>query len=252
MEVRDPGTAFYAQEIRENRPFSLVRYGGGEWLVILPNKPVHHPRHPAKTKAKSPIREIWTRPESRRIARESLLASPRHPRYWPGIWHQDALHRRGWWDAAKAWLEENNLHLLPWHSGWVWRRAVEQNQLHIVVDALVASPIRKVIVGPAYLAPIVNRIGAEHIETHLLLDPALDLDWLGDTIWMQASIYPTILCFSCAIVGKILIQRLFSDLGEDSFLIDFGGCWDGYCGVPSRGYHRPLTPERVAKVLGEP
>lgn len=243
-----PGVSWYAKKVQEGQPFSLVKYGGGEWLAIVPGLPEWRKRTSPNPKPISPVQKIWRSPEGKRALVEHFLATPRAENYYPAIFCQQGLKNRKWLPGIKTFLDKNGLDDLPWHDGNVWQDAVKEDRMNRMVIALRSQPLPVVLVGPDFLSLLEGYIPVEeHIETHMALDPNVDLEPLKEQV--LASPRPAIFCFSCSAVGKMLIQEFYPLLGQESFLIDFGSAWDGYCGHKSRGYHKSLTPERVKLAL---
>jgi len=47
-------------------------------------------------------------------------------------------------------------------------------------------------------------------------------------------------CFSASVVGKIIIDDLYTVIGNKCFMLDFGSLWDPYCGKLSRSNMREV------------
>jgi hypothetical protein len=248
IPVLSPGVGWYANKILKNDPFSLVRYGNGDWKLIVPNLPEWRKHRGPNPKPPSELRQMWESRLGRRAAQESFLLTPKDENYYPAVWQQPMCRSRGWLPHVKGFLSKNGLGDLTWHDGNVWRAAVEQDRMGRMVTALRSQLLPVILVGLPHLSALENYIPIErHIVTHMMLHPVDDVKRLEDEL--LACPHPAVFALSCAVVGKILIQRLFPVLGKESFLIDFGSTWDGYCGHPSRGYHSSLTPERVRAAL---
>jgi len=243
-----PGVGYYAKRVLEGEPFSLVRYGNGEWKLIVPDLPEWRRRRGKDSKPPSPLRQMWESPTGRKATRESFLLTPKEENYFPAIWHQPMSRARGWLPVVKRFLVENGLEDLPWHDGNVFKDAVETDRMERMVLALRSQPLPVFLIGPDHLSLLGDYLPVErHVVTHMMLHPVDDVLRLEEEV--LACSQPGIFAFSCAIVGKILVQRLYPLLGQESFLIDFGSSWDGYCGHKSRGYHKSLTPKRIKLVL---
>jgi len=245
------GSKFYARELREGRPFALVRYGAGEWYRIVPNLPEWRKRTcPDPPQVPTELWTLWEHPWAAPVLREGFVKAPHHPRYWLAIWHFDGMRRKGHLEYVMDFIVETGHADREWHFGAVWQQAVRGDGMRVIVDALKAQPLPLVLIGPHYLSPLLRLLPIHtHIPTHLALSPIRDLPLLREKIFRAPR--PAVYMFSASGIGKTIIQQLFPLLGEESFLIDFGAAWDGYCGVTSRGYHREITERKVRDTFGD-
>lgn len=121
--------------------------------------------------------------------------------------------------------------------------------MRVVVDALRSQPLPLVLVGPHHLTPLTKLLPIHtHIPTSLALSPIRDLPLLREKVFNCPR--PAIYMFSASGIGKTITQHLFPVLGEESFMIDFGATWDGYCGITSRGYHQRITEKEIEATFG--
>lgn len=248
IPVFNPGMEWYVREIESGIPFSLVRYGEGDLRTTCPYLP-----HKGAVK-------FWRRyPQAREEYTQSVVSMPRHDRYWPAIWHQGNLVKRKWMSTYRKWLDEAGLGDVKWHHGRVWSRMIDADLTYVLIEAIKSQPLPVVIVGPDYLSPAVERLGAAHIITPFSGSPVPGT--LGDTypgIALEAiylgmprigrevlAFSPAMFIFSASFVGKILISQLFYEIGEESTMIDFGASWDGLCRHPSRPGQRKFSDEKI-------
>jgi len=241
-----PGAEWYANQVLSGVPFSFVRYGEGDLRAMCPYLPVK--------------RAIWTAyPHAREEFISTVVDMPRHPRYWPAIWHQGNLIKRKSMTTFKRWLVEVGLDNVGWHHGRVWRWMVDSDQTHLLVRAIRSQPLPVVVVGPERIAPAVEKLSATHIVTPFSgpLSPGV----LGQSLpgILLEAIYlamprlreemlvnsPALYTISASAVGKMLIAQLFPVIGEESFMIDVGAMWDGLSSCPSRPHQRKFTPEKI-------
>ena len=238
IPVRSPGLSFYAEEIVSGRPFSLLRYGEGEWRVIHPD--MHIKKHN--------IYSEWKAEVAQNRLRNTLVNYHKHPRYWPAIWHQRYYDKDGRLSKIQRWLKESNLQDIPWHDGRLWRRATERLTFHIVVKALRKAPLPLVFVGPERIKSICKKLP---VHDFITIDPTHAYNKLDETMEKILRRVPdegAIVSFSAGGTANIMIHSLFSQLGESCFLIDFGAVWEGLVGMKTRPYHKPLKQADINRM----
>ena len=241
---------FYAREVRENRPFSLVRYGAGEWYRIVPNLPEWRKRTGPDWQVSRPLWTLWTHSWCAPILRAGMVNAHHHPRYWTAIWQIDGLKRKGQLEHVMKFIVETGHGDRAWHHGGMWQKAVKGNGMRAMVEALREQPLPLVLIGPHHLAPLTRLLPIHtHIPSSLELSPVRDLPFLRERVFNCPR--PAIYMFSISGIGKTITQHLFPLIGEESFMIDFGAAWDGYCGVVSRGYHQGVGKAEIEATFGE-
>lgn len=239
VPVRSPGLQFYADEIVAGCPFSLVRYGEGEWRSL----------HPDMQKKKNHIYSEWREAAAQKRLRDTLLNYHRHPRYWPAIWHQRAYATGERMGQIKRWLKENNLNDIPWHDGRLWRRAIEEDHnISIFVKGLKGASQPIIVVGPDRIKAI-----GKHIKLHAFIPihpthAYYDIDKIKTTIRNMVPEDGAVICFSAGGTACILIHDLFPELGDKCFLIDCGAFWEALVGMKTRPYHKELDERKVEKL----
>lgn len=235
IPVRSPGIRFYAKQILTGVPFSFMRYGEGEWRVM-------HPDIAPKT---HPIYNEWLDDDAADRLRSSLINYHQHPRYWPAIWHQDWYNQANHLPRIRQWLEDNELSDIPWHDGRVWRRATEQDDAFPIIDAMRKQSLPIVFIGPDKIQGVLKHFkGAQFIQVHYC-HAYYDIDEIERKIINISQ--PALISFSVGGTAKILINDLFPEIGEWSYMIDFGAFWEGLCGKKARVYQWYLTEERLRK-----
>jgi len=236
IPVRSPGLRYYAGRIIANDPFSLVRYGEGEWRVVVPEMHVKKQR----------VFSEWHTEEAQDAMRETLLGYHQDERYLPAIWHQRYYAKNGRLRKIQRWLTENELGDIPWHDGRLFRRATERDRVHVIVEAIRECPLPLVIVGPGRIEEKMRE--KFKIERFISIHPTHAYNHRGKTVGEILKIdTPSLVSFSAGGTANILIHRLFPFIGEESFLIDFGALWEGLAGKRTRPYHRSLSPARIKK-----
>ena len=146
IQTISPGIQGHARCIRAGLPYSFLRYGEGEWRVVVPELHVKKQR----------VFSEWHPESAQQAMRDTLLNCHKEWNYCPAIWHQRYYARDGRDIKIEGWLSRNGLDWIPWHDGRVWRRSIERNIFHHVVTALRECPLPLVFVGPEAIRQIVE------------------------------------------------------------------------------------------------
>jgi len=242
IKTFSPGIAWYAEQVRSGTPFSIVRMSDllRNACPYVPSKYV-----PGHKNLGAEIFRIWAQPEGVNMCREVVLGTHEHPRYWPAIWHQDNLRRRGELGRIEKWLEENKLLGLTWHDGGVWKEAVERGEFYIMIKTLKEQKLPVILFGPERIQPAADKLDAKLVSVPFPAPPSR-----ASIGWSAHLRDPCIALFSISILGKAAIQHLFPIIGHHSFLIDCGSIWDALCGHKERPYQKTLTPELIERNWG--
>lgn len=233
-----PGVEGYARCIRAGFPFSLTRYGEGEWRVIVPEMYVKKQR----------VYSEWHAEEAQNALRFTLLEYHREMNYCPAIWHQRYYARDGRDEKIEGWLSRHDLTDIPWHDGRVWRRAIENDNFYHIVSAIRECPLPLVFVGPHTIHNIVDRKFdvAKFVPVHPT-HAYYDRWSTAETILLLKE--PSLISFSVGGTTNILIHALFPHIGHHSLMIDFGATWEVLAGKNRRvrPYAKKLTWQRIQK-----
>jgi len=236
IPVRSPGLNWYAQEIRSGVPFSLSRYGEGEWRVIVPAMHVKKQR----------VYSEWHAEKAQDKLRLTLINCHTSDRYYPAIWHQRGAARGGRMTKIKSWMKHNNLDWIKWHDGRLWRRATERDRVSIMVKAIRDQKLPLVVVGPKRIEQRMK--GKFDVARFIPIHPTHAYNDRGKIVKSVLRFdKPALISFSAGGTANILIHTLFPFIGEESYLIDFGALWEGLSGHRTRPYHKSLSPSRVRK-----
>ena len=237
IEVFSPGAEWYAEEILSGMPFTFVRYGEGEWRTVVPKVPHKNFSHPRE---RTHFKTIWNDPKSgaEEMLRGAVLNHHDHERYWTAMWHFRHLNHYNWLVPIKKW-QDKNLGDVTWHDGYVWRRAIEGGRFGPIVHALREQRLPIVVVGPEALAELKDRLPiADHIVIHRWA-AYYQMFEIEDAMRAQPpSLF--ILCGGGPV--KIIANKLFPDIGEESTMIDFGASWEGLLGHIARRYFKRIKP----------
>lgn len=228
-----PGAEFYAGHIKENKPFSFVRYGEGEWKQIV--------GLPFLKKKRWKV-EKWR--DHIQFLHDTLVDIPRSDQYVLATHHRQHFIERGDWDKVEAWARRNVMGKV-WHDGAVWKKAAEAGEMYCIVKAMRETVLPVVLVGPERLEKL-DVPTAQHIVAH-------PKDALRQTKEFKAQLLkitePSFISFTIGASANILIRWAWNHLGHCSFLINFGAVWDGLIGHPIRPYQKELSPELIKRNL---
>lgn len=230
MQVTTHNLNFYVKRLVDGEPYSFARYGNGEWDCIFKNR--------ARTGSGS---QALT-PALRQALMTSLIKSPRGENFFLAMQSRTYLTRCGLLGPAEQWLDSNAPNA-KWYCGEVFHTASIKQKLYPLVEQL--RKMQVVVVGPTYLRALEGN-AFKYVKF---------VSVQGRNCFTQyKSIYNNILntrqklkgtvviSFSAGPTTKVLIHDLYSQIGKDTFLIDFGSLWDPYSGKNTRRYHRRLTP----------
>lgn len=198
--------------IADIRPgYSFVRYGNGEWDLILGK----NWRTGSKTQ--------YFTDDLREAMRETLL---QHNGETLGMQRPAYLNKCGLWGPGQNWLRKNNLISLPWREGDVLHDASVAGRLQLFVEAIRGSVA---VIGPDHLSAL--PFADQHIKV-----PPTNAWGAVDKILKEASVLrDCVVLVSAGPAAKVLIHRLHA-LDRGCAIIDTGAVLDPYCGVMSRRY----------------
>ena len=207
--------------IESREPFSWVRYGNGEWDLILGRG--------KRTGSGSQ----WFTHSLREAMRETVI---HHHGKVMARQSEQYLRKVGLWGKSQMWLKASRIEI-DWQSGEVLHRASLAGELGPFVQAL-NDPL---FVGPQWLESL--RISGDVM-------PIPEQDCWDDVRAIEVAIRQhgegRTVCISAGPAAKVLIHRLH---GENMQLIDCGSLWDVYCGKPSRKYHKAMSSEVIERNL---
>ena len=226
MKVKSPGLQFYVDKLRNNEPFSFVRYGDGEFDCIL------------KLGRTMGARNQHCLPDLVLALKESLTEK-RAGAYYHAM-NPDFMGRISALPKIEAWLA-SNAPTLDWHQCTIFYKASLKGRLFPLVQAM--EERRVVVVGPPWLNKLPFASEFVPVRTH---DCWKDVNSI---VAQLRNLKNAVVSFSAGPTTKVLIHRLQPLIGKHSWLIDCGSVWDIYCGVKSRSYHGRVTPAIQRKNL---
>lgn len=206
---------YFVKKIERGEPFSVSRFGDGEWLCILGTQGRNcdgHEYFPA------------LRDELRRILESK-------PEYFLGI--QKGVMRNPGEIQVIKFLSERNLEF-NWFDADIFQRANWEGEFNLFIN--VVRKRKALFVGPPHLEKAVSGIfpGAAFLEI-----PPLNCFLAADQIEAAARQVierqgSEIVLFSAGMTANILVDRLYRDWGQRLTLLDIGSVWDIYGGKKSR------------------
>lgn len=233
MKLYRPGVGWYAQRIKENKPFTFIRYGDGEISAIINDGRRITGSHSHRLDV----------PKMKQQLRQSIIRRPNASNYFTAV-RETALNRR-----FETWLIRNNRHT-KWHDCTVFYKASRKGQLFPLIDAIRQSDLKLVMIGPPHLAKM-----QKHLPVAKFIPVPIRNCYktIGQKIKLviAESDEPLIVSISAGPPAKIMAWRLYKHVGEKSFIIDFGSLWDVYVGRPSRRYQRSMSGATIRKNLGD-
>jgi len=226
VKVRAPGLQFYVDKLNAGEQFCFARYGNGEWDLVL-GRGTH-------TGSRS---QTFTS-ELHEAMRGTLTDARAGMHYAIQTGYLTTLRMM---PSIEKWLAAHALSL-AWHEGDVFHHASGRGQLAPLVNALRQRSV--VIVGPPWLERLPFADAMVELRPQNCWQDA-------DVIAAQVRMYrDCVVSFSAGPAAKVLIHRLYPEMSEHSWLIDFGSLWDVYCGKRSRRYHRQMTKKTIEKNIG--
>jgi len=205
----------FVDNIKNKQNFSFIRYGDGEWALMLKKNPVYK---------KAGMK--WG-PSILQTGEWMLNHIKQNPGYIIGI---QPLALRHWSDEILEIVKDykNLANSDTFHKNSI------KNNLNLLFDELKDRHV--ILVGPAYLR--FNLFEYDHIVTPE--GSAWDrIEILKTRI--NKSIKPdSVVLYSCSIAAKLMIRDLYLKHRENITQIDMGSVFDPYAGVDSRSYHSDI------------
>jgi len=222
----EPGLKFYLEAIKSGNPFSFVRYGDGDLLIACPTLKYRHFQRE---------RFDFHRALTKRMMAKTMTRVHKKPRYWPAIQMQHIFEfKRYPWQfrRLRRWVR-SEVPRKVWHDASVWRQASETGKIDRLANAIERCPLSKVVMGPPYHKALAKKLGAIFIPLKRR-GAWQQRGKMADAIRKHS---PALFSICAGPAAKVVIHALWNEVGQESYMIDFGAVWDPYCGVRSRGYH---------------
>jgi len=216
---------FFVDALRANTPFTVSRWGDGEWNSVL-----------GKTHGKNCDGHRYFEKMGDDL-RAVLLDKPA---YILGIQRHALRIFKG---RVEDWLATHGLTHLDWIDADVFHEASEKGELVELVKEMRQRPV--MLVGPPHLEQLQHYLGAHLFVPVAPLNSYLSLDQIHQTVTDKLAAMPagTVVSISMGMPSKLLVHRLHARWAAQHTIIDFGSVWDVYAGVVSRKYmHRMTNP----------
>lgn len=221
--VRFHPYTWYIEQFQQQQPFTLSRWGDGEWRAVLGADAKKGPggancdghryfpamnreldailrSQPAYCLAMQPLAERLFGPRIRRYVQQ----------HCPG---------REWHDAREL-----------FNAGW-------EGNLGQVLKAIGSMP--NIVVGPPYLSGLRQIIPVHKLVAVPGKNCFLEIDRLVRETRevLQAAPKPCVVTFAASMPANIMINRLYAEFGQSAFLLNFGSVYDGLLGKRTRKLH---------------
>jgi hypothetical protein len=238
--VNDIPLDWFLDALRSNKPFTLSRWGDGEWRSVLGEG----------TGSANCDGAPYT-PELTDALRQVLR---RRPRYMMGL--QD-LAREGWGAKIEAWLKENVPEGFSWARGDVFHRGSIQGRLDAIADAIRLRTV--LLVGPKHLTNIRPQKFFLEVTGFPPYRAMVVPDQQAFDVWREAvatarreidehgKSKDILVSISAGMAGNVILDALHESHGGLITIVDFGSLWDPLAGVDSRNYMK----ERRAQLEGQ-
>jgi hypothetical protein len=217
---------WYVEQFREQRPFSLSRWGDGEWRAVLLGEP-----QPIVQRQQANCDGHRYFPAMNRQLGDVLRSGPA---YRLGM---QKLAVRMFGDKIEKFVAAR----VP---GREWHDASELFYMGIDGDfGRVLRAIRDyqhIVVGPPYLKELRRLIPVHKLIAIPGRNCFTELDNTVKQVLDTAARCdrPLVVTFAASMPANIMIDRLYEPLGKTSFLLDFGSVYDGLLGKRTRRLHK--------------
>lgn len=205
----------FVENIYNRQNFSFIRYGDGEWALMLKKHPVYKK---AQMKWGNSILQAgeWMLNHIKENSGYIIGIQPLALRHW-----------------SKEILEIIGTYKNVTNSDTFHKNSIKNN-LNLFFEALKTRHV--IVVGPAYLQ--MKMFDYVHIATPE--GNAWDhIDVLKTRINKSVQ-RDSVVLYSCSIAAKLMIRDLYLKHRENITQIDMGSVFDPYAGIDSRSYHADI------------
>lgn len=210
-------------------PWSVSRWGDGEWYALLGYPGQNSDRQPYHPGLGEALRNIL-------LSRPAYYLGMRFP-------DQPELVR-----DVPHWLQEQGLADLGWtDAGLAFHNLVIAGRLPLLLDALRLRPL--IVVGPPHLRPLERWVRPLSFVEVPLRDAWTTVDAIHGQVAQALEGIDEVatVAISAGITAKVLVDRLWRDYPGRHYLWDLGAVFDPFCGVNTRRYHRRPEFRRVVQ-----
>ena len=216
-EIKKLPHSFYIDLIKNDIKFSFARFGDAEVLCMFNNKEISQNADGChfSDDLTEPMKQIFR--NNYNYYHASLDCT-----FW-----NHGPHRG---EEFKKFIEETCPDITFFY-GELW---YETENIVELIQAI--SPHNPCFIGGKHIENMKYMKGMGEIE--FIETPTIDaynrFDKIYTAILEKYINGSRMFCFSAGYVSKLLIDKLFPIIGKEAFLLDFGSCFDPYCGVLSR------------------
>ena len=226
IEIKKIALDQYVDRLKNNKYFSFIRYGDGEWATLFGG---------AK-RVSCGLQSVnkWIHTDML----ESLIAHVGAPGLIFGMQHYAA---RKFKKYIKIFLCRHKLEGISWLEADVFHYASRAGLLYPLIEQL--RTMKVVIVGPPFLRMIKDGIFnySAFVEVPRKNCYTYQESIKSSVLAIHEKFRENVVySFCCGPLAETLILRLHEKM-PGNFLIDFGSLWDIFCGRRSRGYTRRKT-----------
>ena len=220
IKIKDVPLSDYVDRLKDDKYFSFVRYGDGEWKAIMEGSG-----------------EVACRLQTinSRIQSDMIRSLTEHAAEQGVIFGMQSRGLRIFGRDILRFLQSYNIEL-KWVEADVFHYASRDGLLYPLIKQL--REMKMVIVGPSILRGLLDNVfpDAKFIEVS-------EKNCYKEQEAIKSSILQahneskenTVYSFCCGPLAETLILDLHLQM-PNNFLIDFGSLWDVFCGVRSRKY----------------
>lgn len=221
--MKDMSLHQYVHRLKNNKYFSLVRYGDGEWQALIKGSGV---LGTGRQVINSQIQTDMIR---------SLTSHATDPGLIFGIQN---LATRIYGHRIPSFLQKHRLENIQWVNADTFHFASRAGLLYPLIEQL--RKMKVVIIGPGLLRNLPDRTFhyAKFIETKPKNCYTQQSVIKSSILQIHNELKENVVySFCCGLLAETLILDLHYQMPKN-FLIDFGSLWDVFCGERSRGYTR--------------
>lgn len=208
----------YLQLIKDNKPFSMSRFGDGENLCMHPNGwlKVNCDGSAFLPEIKEPMKQIFRN---------------QYPYYHCLL--DCSFDLNG--DLFKQFLEETCPDM-DFYNGEIWQEMIADGRIEELIKT-VSTNHHPVFIGGSHFQDIHLLNGFVNSPIHLEVPNKDSFKEVNQIMQEISDLFVQghrMFLFSAGYTSKILIDTLFPFIGSDAWLIDMGSVFDPYLGILSR------------------
>jgi hypothetical protein len=218
MKINNLDLDFYLSKMRKNKTFSFSRWGDGEWLCVS-----------GKTGANCDGHEYF--PELSFALRKCLS---RDLPYFKAAFPKFQGRKNLVFNCIK-----NYSNVKEWVDAKVWMNSfLEPNKPYLkLINQL--NSMNFIMVSDSSKYSLKNTLDMKGFIEIPPVNCFLNKDRIKDMIIEHSKKHELpVFGLSASMTSNAIIDELYSEIGEDCWMIDFGSIWDPLCGNRSRVYHK--------------